>query len=114
VDARPEPAPAPEPAVSPAGPAEVHPARATEARAAEAQPARVAAAHSPRAAETIPAHAAEPRPAAELAEAAPDADGEETAAPQRGRTRKAAGGRSRRSSVPSWDEIMFGTSRQPE
>jgi len=25
--------------------------------------------------------------------------------------RKAAGGRSRRSSVPSWDEIMFGTSR---
>jgi hypothetical protein len=28
--------------------------------------------------------------------------------------RKAAGGRSRRASVPSWDEIMFGTSRQPE
>jgi hypothetical protein len=28
--------------------------------------------------------------------------------------RKAAGGRSRRSSVPSWDEIMFGNSRQPE
>jgi Protein of unknown function (DUF3071) len=28
-----------------------------------------------------------------------------------GPRRKAAGGRSRRSSVPSWDEIMFGTSR---
>jgi hypothetical protein len=35
--------------------------------------------------------------------------------PPRGRGgRKAAGGRARRSSVPSWDEIMFGTSRQPE
>jgi hypothetical protein len=28
--------------------------------------------------------------------------------------RKAAGGRGRRASVPSWDEIMFGTSRQPD
>jgi Protein of unknown function (DUF3071) len=28
--------------------------------------------------------------------------------------RKAAGSRARRSSVPSWDEIMFGTSRQPD
>jgi hypothetical protein len=28
--------------------------------------------------------------------------------------KKAAGGRPRRSSVPSWDEIMFGTSRQPD
>jgi DUF3071 family protein len=28
--------------------------------------------------------------------------------------RKTASGRSRRSSVPSWDEIMFGNSRQPE
>ncbi|HTP15135.1 MAG TPA: septation protein SepH [Streptosporangiaceae bacterium] len=28
--------------------------------------------------------------------------------------RKAMGGRSRRSSVPSWDEIMFGNSRQPD
>jgi hypothetical protein len=89
----PAPAPAPEPAASPA-------------RAAEAQPSRAAAAPSPRAAEA--------RPAAELAEATPDADSPEPAAPQRGRARKAAGGRSRRSSVPSWDEIMFGTSRQPE
>jgi hypothetical protein len=28
--------------------------------------------------------------------------------------KKAAGGRSRRASVPSWDEIMFGTSRQQD
>src|SRR5580658_5875751 len=28
--------------------------------------------------------------------------------------RRASGGRSRRSSVPSWDEIMLGNSRQPE
>jgi hypothetical protein len=28
--------------------------------------------------------------------------------------RKTAGGRTRRASVPSWDEIMFGTSRQPD
>jgi hypothetical protein len=45
-------------------------------------------------------------------------NGEASGAPQApGRdrpARKAAGSRSRRSSVPSWDEIMFGTSRQPD
>jgi hypothetical protein len=46
-----------------------------------------------------PAH-----PAQEQQEAAPAVTRERPA-------RKAAGGRSRRSSVPSWDEIMFGTSR---
>ena len=114
--ARPDPAPAPEPAVSQARAAEVHPARAAEAaaRAAEAQPPRVAGAQSSPAAEARPAHAPEGRPAAEVAETAPEAGSQETAVPQRGRARKAAGGRSRRSSVPSWDEIMFGTSRQPE
>ena len=114
--ARPEPAPAPEPAVSQARAAEVHPARAAEAGAgaAEAQPPRVAGAQSSPAAEARPADAPEGRPAAERAETAPEADSQETAVPQRGRARKAAGGRSRRSSVPSWDEIMFGTSRQPE
>jgi Protein of unknown function (DUF3071) len=35
-------------------------------------------------------------------------------AQERPARKKAAGGRSRRSSVPSWDEIMFGTSRQPD
>ncbi len=40
---------------------------------------------------------------------------EEDAAPARERpVRKAAGARSRRASVPSWDEIMFGNSRQPD
>ena len=35
-------------------------------------------------------------------------------APARGRGKKAAGPRGRRASVPSWDEIMLGNSRQPE
>jgi Protein of unknown function (DUF3071) len=83
---RPEPAPGPAPAPAPAG-----------------EPAVVAA------------HPAEARTAARD-DVAPDAaEAQEAAAPQRGRAaRKAAGGRSRRSSVPSWDEIMFGTSRQPD
>jgi hypothetical protein len=54
--------------------------------------------------------------------APPAAKGRESEAPARAPepeaaprpTRKAAGGRSRRASVPSWDEIMFGTSRQPD
>jgi hypothetical protein len=41
------------------------------------------------------------------AQAAPAAQSQTRQRP----ARKAAGGRSRRSSVPSWDEIMFGTSR---
>ncbi|HEX3390724.1 MAG TPA: septation protein SepH [Streptosporangiaceae bacterium] len=109
--------PEPEPAVGQASTAEARQARTAEARqarTAEAQAPRAAEAHSPRAAEARPARAAEGRPAAELAEAAPEAGSQEPAMPQRGRGRKAAGGRSRRSSVPSWDEIMFGTSRQPE
>jgi len=44
------------------------------------------------------------RPAQEQQEVTPAVTRERPA-------RKAAGGRSRRSSVPSWDEIMFGTSR---
>jgi len=44
------------------------------------------------------------RPAPEQPEAAPAVTRERP-------VRKAAGGRSRRSSVPSWDEIMFGTTR---
>jgi Protein of unknown function (DUF3071) len=35
-------------------------------------------------------------------------------APARGRGKKAAGPRGRRASVPSWDEIMLGNSRQPD
>ena len=102
-----------------AEPQPVRPAEPEPAQAAPAQPARVAAAHPSPAPEARPGRAAEARategrPAAEVAEAAPDAGSQEPAVPQRGRARKAAGGRSRRSSVPSWDEIMFGTSRQPE
>jgi Protein of unknown function (DUF3071) len=64
-------------------------------QAAPAPPQLPAQPHPPR--------ADEPRPA--------------PAAPATGRerpARKAAGGRSRRASVPSWDEIMLGTSRHPE
>jgi Protein of unknown function (DUF3071) len=44
-----------------------------------------------------------------------DAAGEGHPEPARERpARKAAGGRSRRASVPSWDEIMLGNSRQPD
>jgi hypothetical protein len=69
---------------------------------------------------------AQARPASREAEAIPagrdvaveveeDAAATQQPAPPRERpVRKAAGGRSRRSSVPSWDEIMFGNSRQQD
>jgi Protein of unknown function (DUF3071) len=47
----------------------------------------------------------------ELETAAPEP---KPAPPRERPARKAAGGRSRRASVPSWDEIMFGNSRQPD
>jgi len=78
----------------------------------------------PAAAPGMPGQSALP---AAVGKAAPGAEGEqystefETAAadvrpePARERpVRKAAGGRSRRASVPSWDEIMLGNSRQPD
>jgi Protein of unknown function (DUF3071) len=75
-----------------------------------------------------PSHPAAPHPGAQApaVPAAREADGERrpdlepaaaepTPGPARERpARKAAGGRSRRASVPSWDEIMFGNSRQPD
>jgi len=54
---------------------------------------------------------AEPEPAAAADERGDQA--RERSARERP-ARKAAGGRSRRASVPSWDEIMFGSSRQPD
>jgi len=48
-----------------------------------------------------------------LPSAAPAAAAEAAEGKAPGR-RRAAGSRSRRSSVPSWDEIMLGTSRQPD
>jgi DUF3071 family protein len=94
-----------------ASPAPADPEPASPAAAASTPAGPDAAPVSPAAASTAAAGSAEPR-TPDPAEAAPDT--REPAAPQRGRARKAAGGRSRRSSVPSWDEIMFGTSRQPD
>jgi hypothetical protein len=48
------------------------------------------------------------------AERDPAAAGEDQAPARERPVRKAAGARSRRASVPSWDEIMFGNSRQPD
>jgi hypothetical protein len=67
----------------------------------------------------VPGQDAEPgsAPAQPAAGRSPAAQPDETAAQaadaeaQARPARKAAGGRSRRASVPSWDEIMFGTSR---
>jgi hypothetical protein len=55
-------------------------------------------------------------PAPSHARPAPDQQQDTPAAavPRERPARKAAGSRSRRSSVPSWDEIMFGTSRPTE
>jgi Protein of unknown function (DUF3071) len=60
-------------------------------------------------------------PPASAAASAVEADGRSAAEPPedgaervRRPARRAAGGRSRRASVPSWDEIMFGNSRQPD
>jgi Protein of unknown function (DUF3071) len=80
--------------------------RAIPAASAAASPARPAAApagHADAGAE----HLADAPPAS--AGTAADA-----AALRASSAKKAAGGRSRRASVPSWDEIMFGTSRQPD
>jgi hypothetical protein len=61
------------------------------------------------------AASADPPGQAASMEAGPDGDGTAPPPPARERpARKAGGGRSRRSSVPSWDEIMFGNSRQPD
>jgi hypothetical protein len=81
----------------PQPPPQSRPVVASEARApaAEAGPA------APDARPEVAGSGQEP------AQAAPAAQSQTRQRP----ARKAAGGRSRRSSVPSWDEIMFGTSR---
>jgi hypothetical protein len=119
--ARPGPPPSPaaaSPAAAssaPAGPAHASPQRAGAAPVGTA-PAAAApsgpASTGPAGSGTAPAGPATPDPAEQAPAAA--AESREPEVPQRGRARKAAGGRSRRSSVPSWDEIMFGTSRQPD
>ena len=106
------------PAAATAGPAQASPAPAhsapthgapagTAAAAGQASPASTGAAPAdPNQTDQGSPDRPEEAPAA--------AETREPATAQRGRARKAAGGRSRRSSVPSWDEIMFGTSRQPD
>jgi hypothetical protein len=82
------PAP-PSPASSQAGPAQAVPAPAASAQAASSQ-------------------------AGAQDEEDPRAPAQATPTRRERPARKAAGGRSRRSSVPSWDEIMLGTSRNPD
>ena len=87
------------------------PSHAAETRAEpERQPARAAqAASAGAAASGAPAQAG--RKDAATSGDKPEA----TASPARERpVRKAAGGRTRRASVPSWDEIMLGNSRPPD
>jgi hypothetical protein len=55
----------------------------------------------------VPEREAGPAAEAPAAQAAPETE----SAPAAQSARRAAGGRGRRSSVPSWDEIMFGSSR---
>jgi len=86
----------PAPAAAPAPPAQTDAPGAADQAARDGAPREGESAHRP--AELDPAAAADSRPAR----------GREAPA------RKAAGGRSRRASVPSWDEIMLGNSRQPE
>ncbi|HEY2519783.1 MAG TPA: septation protein SepH [Streptosporangiaceae bacterium] len=81
---------------------------AAEPPAAQAPPP--AAARAPE--EPAPAPQREPEPPAKPAPAAAEERPAETP-PGRGRAKK-AGQRGRRSSVPSWDEIMLGNSRQPD
>jgi hypothetical protein len=57
-----------------------------------------------------PAASAQSSEAAQEQDPPPPSAAEPPARP----ARRASGGRSRRSSVPSWDEIMFGSSRQPD
>jgi hypothetical protein len=95
---------------APERPAPERPAPAAKAPAAQAPVAEPAAA-AVRAPEA-PAPKREPEAPAKPAPAAAEQRAAE-APPARGRAKK-AGQRGRRSSVPSWDEIMLGNSRQPD
>jgi hypothetical protein len=80
-------------------------ATAAEATAAEASAQQVPVTHGP-------GNGRSQAPAQPASQPGNDKAADE--APARGRGKKAAGPRGRRSSVPSWDEIMLGNSRQPE
>ena len=88
---------------------------------AHARPAPGHARPAPAAASAVPAASAavtpqRQRPAAAVASGSPAGDDGEPAAapPSPARPARRSGGRSRRSSVPSWDEIMLGNNRQSE
>jgi DUF3071 family protein len=118
----PQHAPAQRPAAS--GPAAQH--QSAQQQSAQQQPAQRGAAQSPRprpgqpgaASQQLSAQQRAGQAAAQQAGARGEQDAEQagqTAQPRRERpARKAAGGRSRRASVPSWDEIMLGTSRNTD
>jgi len=101
------PSPAAAPAASPAA-GNPHPERAAAGDASTERAASSGAASAQVGATPAPP-APTPAPAP-----APAAEKHADEAPVRGRGKKAAGPRGRRSSVPSWDEIMLGNSRQPE
>jgi Protein of unknown function (DUF3071) len=95
------------------------PGRAAAGRAAPDTPGRAAPAPAAKPAPKTAPEPAAATPAASATDgkaAAVAGDHQESpAAPARERpARKAAGSRSRRASVPSWDEIMLGNSRQPD
>ncbi len=91
---------------SPAAVATAHHEPAPAAPAARV-PGATAAGHGGQVAQGRPSP--EPGPA----DSGPEQAGLE-AGPAARSARRSAGARSRRSSVPSWDEIMFGNSRQPD
>jgi Protein of unknown function (DUF3071) len=81
--------------------------------AAQSPAAQSPAAQSPAAQSPAAQHSAVGDEAAGPSQPAAPQTGQET--PARGRSgRKAAGGRGRRASVPTWDEIMFGSSRRTD
>ena len=109
------PSPAqPRPAATTASPAQASPAQASPAPGHSAPAGTAAAGPAGTGADSAAPDPADPGSADRPEQAPAAAESQEPATAQRGRARKAAGGRSRRSSVPSWDEIMFGTSRQPD
>jgi len=93
-------------------PAAGAPAAGAEAPAAQAPAAQGPAAEAP--AGRAPANGRRPAQAPAQSPAQPPADERADEVPPRGRGKKTAGSRGRRSSVPSWDEIMLGNSRQPD
>jgi hypothetical protein len=104
-------------AEAPAAEAPAAEAPAAEAPAAEAPAAEAPAAQAPVAgapAGRAPANGRRPAQAPAPSPSQPPADERADEVPPRGRGKKTAGSRGRRSSVPSWDEIMLGNSRQPD